>query len=756
MLDRAGEAQPMLPARGLHAVQFYEADDFLAEEVADFLDEALRAGDAALLIATPEHRAAITRRLQGLGARKGMVGWYTGELIELDASETLERISRGGKPDALLFSQVIGPLISAASQGGKREVRAFGEMVALLCEQGRYEDALGLEALWNDLGRLLSFSLLCAYPMRLFADAEQAGAFRCVCSAHNRLLPSEETAASSDLSNPAMVIASLEQKNAALEADLARRRQAERMLRQREKELADFLENAAEGLHRVGPDGTILWANKAELDLLGYAAHEYVGRNIVDFHADRAAIEQTLTRLRKGETLYDQPATLRCKDGSLKHVRIHTNAYLENGELVYTRCFTRDITEQVRAQLALERSNQEREHLLRELEAANRAKDEFLAMLGHELRNPLSPIVTALQLMKMRGDARTLREQEVIGRQVDHLLRLVDDLLDVSRIARGKIDLRKEPVEIANVLAKAVEMASPLFEQHHHRLTIDVQPQGLRCVGDPVRLAQVVSNLLTNAARYTPPGGDVQLAAQRDGDEIVIRVKDNGNGIPPEMLPRLFDLFFQGHRNTEQVSGGLGLGLALVKNLVEQHGGSVSVHSDGPQRGSEFVVRLPVVDVPAADARPPRAPPPRPARETEPLRVLVVDDNVDAAEMLAHLLDADGHEVRVAHDPAGALAMIERFTPQLALLDIGLPAMDGYELGMKLRERISGAGCRLIALTGYGLASDRSRSAQAGFEAHLVKPIDPQRLLALVKKPPPAAPAARPARGRRQNRDRHS
>ena len=720
MLDTADGARPAMPVRGLHAVHFYEGDDFLAEEVADFLDEALRAGDVALMIATPEHRAAIKRRLQGLGARKGMAGWYTGELVEFDAAETLARISRDGRPDAQLFAQVVGEAVASASQNGQREVHAFGEMVALLCEQGRHREAIELEELWNRLGTHLRFSLLCAYPMRLFADGDHHGVYRAACSTHSHIVPRSE--------------------QASLEAEIVKRRQAELLLRRREKELADFLENAAEGLHRVGPDGTILWANKAELDLLGYAAHEYIGRNIVDFHADRETIEQMLARLRAGETLYDQPATLRCKDGSLKHVRIHTNACIEDGELVYTRCFTRDITEQVR--------------LLDELQQANRAKDEFLAMLGHELRNPLAPIVTALQLMKMRGDTQTQREQQVIARQVDHLMRLVDDLLDVSRIARGKIELRKAPVDIADVLAKAVEMASPLFEQHRHRLVIDVQPDGLRCEGDPVRLAQVVANLLTNAARYTPPGGDVQLAAHRDGDGIVIRVKDNGIGIAADMLLRVFDLFFQGQRSTEQATNGLGLGLALVKNLVEQHGGRVVAHSDGPRRGSEFTVRLPAMAASAEAARSRPAAPQRAAGQAEPVRVLLVDDNVDAAEMLAHLLSTEGHEVRIAHDGAAALGMLERFVPQVALLDIGLPAMDGYELGMQLRRRLDGAACRLIALTGYGQASDRSRSAQAGFEAHLVKPIDPDRLLALVRQPAPAAPASPPARGRRQNRDR--
>ena len=245
-----------------------------------------------------------------------------------------------------------------------------------------------------------------------------------------------------------------------------------------------------------------------------------------------------------------------------------------------------EISEQVRARQVLEKSQAENQKLLQELEAASRAKDEFLAMLGHELRNPLSPIATALQLMKLRNDSRTTREQQVIERQVNHLTRLVDDLLDVSKITRGKVELRKEKVEVADVIAKAVEMASDLFEQRHHDLFLDVAKERLWVDGDPVRLAQVVANLLTNAARYTERGGRITVSARREGDrasdEIVIRVKDNGAGISPDLLPRIFDLFIQGHRSSDRAQGGLGLGLALVKNLVALHGGSVVALSDGP------------------------------------------------------------------------------------------------------------------------------------------------------------------------------
>jgi len=304
----------------------------------------------------------------------------------------------------------------------------------------------------------------------------------------------------------------------------------------------------------------------------------------------------------------------------------------------------------------------------------------------------------------------------------------------VSRITRGKVELRKERVELAEVLMKAVEMASPLLEQRSHRLEIEVPREGLACEADPVRLAQVVSNLLTNAARYTPPGGRVWLQAAREGSELVVRVRDNGMGISKEMLPQLFDLFFQGRRGIERKEGGLGLGLALVKTLVALHGGSVAAASEGPDRGSEFTVRLAALEeAPAAASTPVGGAEVGPAAAGQGVRVLIVDDNVDAAEMLGHWLVEAGHEVKVAHDAAAALQVVAGFAPHVALLDIGLPVLDGYELAPRLRRELNGRACRLIALSGYGQEADRARSEQAGFDQHLVKPVQPQALLALLQ-----------------------
>jgi signal transduction histidine kinase len=362
------------------------------------------------------------------------------------------------------------------------------------------------------------------------------------------------------------------------------------------------------------------------------------------------------------------------------------------------------------------------------LREADRRKDEFLALLSHELRNPLAPILTAAQLMQMRGDVATPHEREVILRQAQHLVRLVDDLLEVSRVARGKVTLAKKTLELASVVLKAVESAGPLLERRQHRLHVAVPTSGLSIDGDEIRLTQVVSNLLTNAAHYTPSGGDVHVSAAREDGHVVLRIRDNGIGIDPALLPYVFEMFVQG----ERAEGGLGLGLALVQTLTALHGGTVSAQSDGPGRGSEFTMRLPAAEFPAslqpADDRPAQL---RPAR-ARAHRVLVVDDYRDGAEMIAALLEGEGHDVRVAYDPSVAMSSAATFRPQVAILDIGLPVMDGYTLGGELVNLLKDQPPVLIALTGYGQERDRLRSEEAGFAFHLVKPVDCDRLVEIL------------------------
>jgi PAS domain S-box-containing protein len=847
-----------------HFVRFYDNDDMLLDEVAAFVDQALGARGRAIVIATAARRDALRLRIDALAHAQGRPNPQPEQLVWMDAEAALAGFMVDGQPDRQRFDEVIGGPVAAAGAGGAR-LHAFGEMVALLCARGQYEAALQLERLWNELAHRIShsidFSLFCAYPWSLFPSVKVANAFQQVCAEHEHACAEAETALPAGDAD--LKLLKLEQKVRALEAEVARRKESEAVLLKNERELSDFVENAAEGLHRVGADGTILWANKAELQMLGYRWEEYVGHNVSEFHVDEPVIGDILCRLTGGETLYDQPARLRCKDGSIKHVVIHSNAHFENGELRYTRCFTRDaterrerdmalaqrdrillnapvaaavltgpeftfrlanrsycelagrsglegkpflqafpelgdseplhlleqvyrtgrmaraeelnivlidaegqprerflkfsleplavpegeepgvilvavdVTEHVRSRQQIERAHAERSELLAELTAASQAKDEFLAMLGHELRNPLSPIVTSLQLMRLRGEEGALREREIIERQVSHLVRLVDDLMDISRVTRGKIDLKFERVDIALPLAKAIEMASLLLEKRQHRLDVEIEP-GLTWEGDPVRLAQVVSNLLTNAARYTEQGGHVRLRAAREGAGegeawLRISVQDDGVGMAPDLRAQVFDLFFQGKRNIDRAEGGLGIGLSLVKNIVELHGGRVEARSEGKDRGSEFVVLLPLL-TPGADAFE-SLPAPRPAPGAARRRIMLVDDNVDGVETLARLLGAHGHEVRVFHEPIAALAAVRAFRPDFAVLDIGLPVLDGYELARRMRQLLNGHPCRLVALTGYGQEADKTRSEQAGFERHLIKPVNPDLVVGLVASP---------------------
>ena len=365
----------------------------------------------------------------------------------------------------------------------------------------------------------------------------------------------------------------------------------------------------------------------------------------------------------------------------------------------------------------------------RDAEAASRAKDEFLAMLGHELRNPLAPIMTALELMRLRPETGAARERAVIERQVQHLVGLVDDLLDISRITRGKVELRAEPVIVAEIVERSVEVASPLFEQRRHVLTIDV-PDGLAVHGDPTRLAQVLSNLLTNAAKYTPNGGQITVRATRDADQVVISVADNGVGIESTMLQRVFEPFAQERQSIDRAQGGLGLGLAIVDNLVKLHGGTVTARSAGRGLGSVFTVHLPLLAHGGPTGRPSRE---RHVTQPGEARVLIVDDNVDAAQLLADLLAACGYRTLSVYDGPSALQAAEAFGPQVAVVDLGLPVMDGYELARHLLATGPDAAPKLVALTGYGQAKDRVRTTAAGFSAHLVKPVDIDQLRAVIE-----------------------
>jgi signal transduction histidine kinase len=392
----------------------------------------------------------------------------------------------------------------------------------------------------------------------------------------------------------------------------------------------------------------------------------------------------------------------------------------------------------------------ELEQLNSTLREANRHKDEFLAMLAHELRNPLAPIYNAVQLMRSAQlpPAQLVWAREVIERQVGHLTKLVDDLLDVSRITRGKINVVRETIELATVVERAVETVQPMLVRQRHELIVNVQPEPLLLDGDLTRLTQIVGNILSNAIKYTDDGGRIELSAGSIGENVEIRVRDNGIGIEPEVLPLVFDLFAQASQLNGRSQTGLGIGLALAKRLAEMHGGDVQAASDGPGRGSEFIVRLPRKKndgvAAAAQALHPQAS--EPMMSTAARRILLADDNRDALETLARLLQLGGHEIHKAVDGVQALEAADRVRPDLVLLDIGMPGMDGYEVARRIRSQPWGRSATLVALSGWGQESDRKRSREAGFDSHCIKPLDPQRLsMLLASLSPPGGAAAEPA-----------
>lgn len=743
--------------------------------------------------------------------------------------------------------------------------------------------------------------------------------------------------------------------------DASESRQAHERLLASERELSDFFENANVALHFVGPDGIILRANQAELDMLGYSREEYLGHPIAEFHADAEVIADILDRLGSAETLHGYPARLRCKDGSIKDVVINSSVCRENGRFLHTRCFTLDVTtrrrvEEAQALLAAvvessddaiiskaldghivswnagaerlfgysateaigqsmdliipperrteedevsqrllngeriepfetvrrtrgghlvdvsvrmspicdasgrivgvsrvsrditarkrtERAVRESEERFRALAtnapaaifikdlagrytlanplacealgrpgdavgltdhdmlpapvaddlrrrdsqviaggqaleseevirrpgydrrflsvkfplfsgerpvgvcgvaiditdrkraeeavvAADRRKDAFLATLAHELRNPLAPLRNSIEIMKRADGDGTLvaRAQATMDRQMSHLERLVDDLVDIARISRDQIELRREHVDLASVIHHAVETCRPLAEAHQLQLDVSPAPDPIHLDADPVRLAQVFSNLLNNSCKYTQAGGRIDIAWRRDGGDAVISVRDTGFGIPTDMLTSIFEMFTQFGEAPEATRAGLGIGLTLVRRLVEMHGGTVVAHSDGPGHGSEFVVRIPLL---ADPIKPPAPPPPEPTAAIR-RRVLVVDDNVDAAESLATLLEMSGHEAHLAHDGAQGLTVAEHLRPDVILLDIGLPKMNGHDVARRIRAAGWGREMVLVALTGWGQEEDRRRSRDVGFDHHLVKPVDVAALMRLL------------------------
>ena len=473
----------------------------------------------------------------------------------------------------------------------------------------------------------------------------------------------------------------------------------------------------------VDPEGRVASWNAGAERLLGFKEEEILGHEIAQLFTpddiEKGAPEQELK-----EAL----ATGRGSDDRW-HVRKDGTYLFGSGvttPLRDDRGALRGFVKVMRDQTEKKQMEEELRNRAEALAKADREKDEFLAVLAHELRNPLAPVFYALHILDRDPDPVVQRQTRgIVERQVHRLARLIDDLLDVSRISTGKIDLRREQVALRRIVENAVEVAGPLFEARKHEITVSLPPEEVWLEADAARLEQVLSNLLNNAAKFTGDGGKIWIVAERPDDHVFLRVKDTGVGMDPELTERVFDLFAQGSRSLDRPQGGLGIGLTLAHRLVEMHGGTITAHSDGMGKGSEFVISLPVMPRASAAQAGPREPVAPPARS---LRLLVVDDSEDTAEMMSTLLGMAGHDVRVAHSGPAALKAAAAHQPDAIVLDIGLPGLDGYQVAQRLRQDPAMKDVVLIAASGYGQESDRRRSREAGFDHHLVKPVDPQRL----------------------------
>ena len=511
-----------------------------------------------------------------------------------------------------------------------------------------------------------------------------------------------------------------------LVADVTARKQIENALRKSDARLRDLVDTAAEGVWILDAGRRTTYVNRRTAEMLERPMHEILRLPGDDLFAPESlpVVDEVWERCRRGLRSHQEICFLLPGDRQLWASASVSPVFDENGEFGGVLAMLTDVTERRRLDEELRRRVQD-------LAAEDRRKDEFLAMLAHELRNPLGAISNAGYVLDQTpgADPRMRDLVAVIGRQIRHLSRLVDDLLDVSRFTRGRIELRKREEELRPIVLGAVETTRPVLEQKGHRLTVTLPDEPVRLEADVTRIEQVLANLLHNAAKFTDPGGKIELTAEIDGPQVLLRVRDDGQGIEPDLLPRIFDLFVQEDRSLARSHGGLGIGLTLVRSLVERHGGRVEARSEGPGRGSEFVVRLPRCSGGAAD---PAEPHQEPEEEGGPARILLVEDNVDAAEALAELLRLWGHEVEVTHDGAAALHSAGAIRPGVVLLDIGLPGMDGYQVAGALRLLPELQGTLIVALTGYGQESDRQRSARAGFDHHLVKPVDLEELRRLV------------------------
>ncbi|HKH46805.1 MAG TPA: PAS domain S-box protein [Thermoanaerobaculia bacterium] len=509
--------------------------------------------------------------------------------------------------------------------------------------------------------------------------------------------------------------------------DVTERRRAEEV----QARLAVIVESTHDAIVSKTLDSVIRTWNPGAERLFGYSAEEAVGRSItLIIPPDRLDEEATiLARITRGERIEHYETVRMAKDGRRMDISLTISPIRDvEGHIIGASKIARDITERKRADEALQEA-------MEALKKADRRKDEFLALLAHELRNPLAPLRNSLQVLRLASDPDLIdKSREIMDRQLSHMVRLIDDLLDISRISLNKMELRRTRVVLADAVSSAVETARPAIQEAGHELTISLPPEPIYLDADFTRLAQVFGNLLSNSARYTEGRGQIWLTAERDGGQVTVTVRDTGIGIPAPALPNIFEMFSQVDRSMERSAGGLGIGLALVKGLVEMHGGTVEAESPGPGQGSALTVRLPVLED-RAESSDGTAAEGGPESAGSKRRILVVDDNEDSAASMQMMLQLLGNEVRTAHDGYEAVERAEQFRPQVVLMDVGMPNLNGYEATQCIREQPWGHDMVIIALTGWGQEEDRARSKEAGCDGHLVKPVELADLEKLLAEP---------------------
>ncbi|HJR78033.1 MAG TPA: response regulator [Nitrospiraceae bacterium] len=666
-----------------HLVQFYEQDAFLVEQAVNFITAPSESDHTGIIIATQPHHEAMQQRLAA-----SLTGQPASSsrrrIIALDARATLEEIMVLGHPHQGRFTDLIGRLIDQATQGGSKPVRVFGEMVALLWADGKHDAALQLEELWNQLGAVHRFSLLCAYPIQGFSRSEDTVRFAGICGLHSVVRPTESFLLSKSTERVHRVVAHLQLRAQILQAEIARREEAERTLRRREQDLSDFLENAAEGLHQVGPDGTILWANKAELDLLGYQPDEYIGHHIAEFHADAGTIDDVLKRLLQGETLYDYPARLRCKDGTVKDVLIHSNALWEDGRFIHTRCFTRDVTERRRIEEELDRrvAARTRELVLSQNKLRALASQLSLAEqrvrkeVATELHDYLAQLLIVLRMKLFKADQQA-KDTTLAG-----LLHEADRVLDESIMYTRSLMADLTPPILQFGLVMSLRWLAEKFRRHNLTVDVRAEPVHMDLTEDQIGLLfQSVRELLMNVVKHAKTD-KAQVSVQSNGQDLTLEVSDAGQGFRPSTRPSSFP---------GQDAGQFGL--FSIRERMEALGGRFAVEST-PGCGTRVILMLPY-----GSKRPNAAAPtvqglagltgvPVPKREGA-TRILLVDDHAMVRQGLRGILDGyqDLQVIGEAADGQEAVDLAHALSPDVVVMDVNLPKIDGVEATKLIKAR---------------------------------------------------------------------